>query len=153
MRKAVKTTSTNTASKTEWIKDKSAEWSEKEAHHSPLSQVTAHKKQIIWSQKKHTVLNNVGNTANKWAAETSSFNRKYEQDPTQRGVYKPKGGPMNAAQINEPISFTAPWGEKMNIDKGDIFYRTLITPMTYTESAARTLTQPIGLMRIEIILI
>lgn len=25
---------------------------------------------------------------------------------------------MNAAQINEPISFTAPWGEKMNIDKG-----------------------------------
>lgn len=68
--------------------------------------------------KNHTVLNNVGNTANKWAAETSTFNRKYEQDPTQRGVYKPKGGPMNAAQINEPISFTAPWGEKMNIDKG-----------------------------------
>ena len=33
--------------------------------------------------KKHTVLNNVGNTANKWAAETSTFNRKYEQDPTQ----------------------------------------------------------------------
>ena len=25
---------------------------------------------------------------------------------------------MNAAQINEPISFTAPWGEKMNVDKG-----------------------------------
>ena len=118
MRKAVKTTSTNTASKTEWIKGKSAEWSEKEAHHSPLSQVTVHKKQIIWSQKNHTVLNNVGNTANKWAAETSTFNRKYEQDPTQQGVYKPKGGPMNAAQINEPISFTAPWGEKMNIDKG-----------------------------------
>ena len=68
--------------------------------------------------KNHTVLTNVGNTANKWAAETSTFNRKYEQDPTQQGVYKPKGGPMNAAQINEPISFTAPWGEKMNVDKG-----------------------------------
>lgn len=27
--------------------------------------------------KNHTVLNNVGNTANKWAAEISTFNRKY----------------------------------------------------------------------------
>ena len=68
--------------------------------------------------RNHTVLNNVGNTANRWAAETSTFKRKYEQDPSANGVYKPKGGPMNAAQINEPISFTAPWGEKMNIDKG-----------------------------------
>ena len=68
--------------------------------------------------KNHTVLNNVGNTANRWAAETPTFNRKYEQDPTRQGVYKPKGGPMNAAQINEPISFTAPWGERMNVDKG-----------------------------------
>ena len=68
--------------------------------------------------KNHTVLNNVGNTSNKWASETSTFARKYEQDPTQQGVYKPKGGPMNAAQINEPISFTAPWGERMNVDKG-----------------------------------
>lgn len=25
---------------------------------------------------------------------------------------------MNATQINEPISFEAPWGEPMNIDKG-----------------------------------
>ena len=68
--------------------------------------------------KNHTVLNNVGNTENRWAAETPTFKRKYEQDPTNNGTYKPKGGPMNAAQINEPISFTAPWGERMNIDKG-----------------------------------
>lgn len=68
--------------------------------------------------RNHTVLNNVGNANNRWAAETPTFNRKYEQDPSAQGVYKPKGGPMNAAQINEPISFTAPWGEKMNIDKG-----------------------------------
>lgn len=68
--------------------------------------------------RNHTVLNNVGNTNNRWAAETPTFNRKYEQDTSAQGVYKPKGGPMNAAQINEPISFTAPWGEKMNIDKG-----------------------------------
>jgi hypothetical protein len=68
--------------------------------------------------KNHTVLNNVGNTANRWATETPTFKRKYEQDPSANGVYKPKGGPMNAVQIDEPISFTAPWGEKMNIDKG-----------------------------------
>ena len=68
--------------------------------------------------RNHTVLNNVGNTDNKWAVENPTFKRKYEMDAANRGVYKPKGGPMNAAQINEPISFTAPWGEKMNIDKG-----------------------------------
>lgn len=68
--------------------------------------------------RNHTVLNNVGNTANRWAAETPTFKRKYEKDPSANGVYKPKGGPMNAAQINEPISFTAPWGERMNVDKG-----------------------------------
>ena len=62
--------------------------------------------------RNHTVLNNVGNTDNKWAVENPTFKRKYEMDAANRGVYKPKGGPMNAAQINEPISFTAPWGEK-----------------------------------------
>jgi len=68
--------------------------------------------------RNHTVLNNVGNTSNRWAVETPTFKRKYERDPSNGGTYKPKGGPMNAAQINEPISFTAPWGEKMNVDKG-----------------------------------
>jgi hypothetical protein len=65
-----------------------------------------------------TVLNNIGNVDNRWAVDNKTFNRKYEQDPFQNGVYKPKGGPMNATQINEPISFNAPWGERMNIDKG-----------------------------------
>lgn len=65
-----------------------------------------------------TVLNNIGNKGNRWAVDNKTFNRKYEQDPSQGGIYKPKGGPMNATQINEPISFNAPWGERMNIDKG-----------------------------------
>lgn len=64
------------------------------------------------------VANNVGNPDNKWVIDNETFKRKYEPDPSQSGVYKPKGGPMNATQISEPISFTAPWGEKMNIDKG-----------------------------------
>lgn len=69
--------------------------------------------------KNDVVLNNVGNRDNKWSPDNSTFQRKYEQDPSLGGnVYKPKGGPMNAAQINEPISFTTPWGEQMNIDKG-----------------------------------
>lgn len=68
--------------------------------------------------RNHTVLNNVGNADNKWAAETPTFKRKYVPDATKSGVFKPKGGPMNAAQVNEPISFKAPWGEQMNIGKG-----------------------------------
>lgn len=68
--------------------------------------------------RNHTVLNNVGNKENRWAAETPTFKRKYEKDTEKSGVYKPKGGPMLAAQVNEPISFNAPWNEKMNIDKG-----------------------------------
>jgi hypothetical protein len=65
-----------------------------------------------------TVLNNLGNKDNRWAVDNQTFNRKYEEDPTAKGVYKPKGVPMNATQINEPISFDTPWGETMNIDKG-----------------------------------
>lgn len=66
--------------------------------------------------RNHTVLNNVGNAGNRWAVDNNTFNRKYERDTPS--TYKPKGGPMNATQINEPISFTAPWGEQMNIDAG-----------------------------------
>ena len=64
------------------------------------------------------IVNNVSNPDNKWIIKAETFARKYQKDSEKEGVYKPKGGPMNAAQINEPISFTAPWGEQMNIDKG-----------------------------------
>lgn len=70
------------------------------------------------------IVNNVGNPNNKWIIDAATFAKKYQPDPTQQGVFMPKGGPMMAGQINEPISFTAPWGEQMNIDKGGYLLQT-----------------------------
>lgn len=64
------------------------------------------------------IVNNVSNPDNKWIMKGEVFQKKYQPVEGQPGVYMPKGGPMNAAQISEPISFRAPWGEQMNIDKG-----------------------------------
>jgi len=70
------------------------------------------------------IVNNVGNPQNKWIIDPQTFAKKYQPDPSQDGVYMPKGGPMMAGQINEPISFNAPWGERMNIDKGGYLMQT-----------------------------
>jgi hypothetical protein len=65
-----------------------------------------------------TVLNNVGNPDNRWAADTSTFKRKYQPGETP-GVYKPAGGPMRAyGPTTEPISFNTPWGSTENIGPG-----------------------------------
>ena len=47
-----------------------------------------------------------------------TFLKKYEIDEKNPEVYKPKGGVIIAVQINEDVSFTAPWGEEMNIKNG-----------------------------------
>ncbi len=49
-------------------------------------------------------------------AET--FAKKYEIDPENPTVYKPKGGPMLSYQTSENLSFMAPWGEEMKIEAG-----------------------------------
>jgi hypothetical protein len=46
------------------------------------------------------------------------FNKKYELDAINPKMYKPKGGPVNVAQIYENIQFLAPWGEIMKIRTG-----------------------------------
>ena len=49
----------------------------------------------------------------------SEFNKNYVADPSADGTYMKKGGkPCWFVQIQEDISFTAPWGEKMNIAAG-----------------------------------
>lgn len=46
-----------------------------------------------------------------WIITDSVFKKKYELDPEQEGVYKPKGGVMLAAQIDEDLEITPPmWG-------------------------------------------
>jgi len=47
-----------------------------------------------------------------------TFKKKYEVDPENPEMYKPKGGPVMAMQIWDNISFKAPWGEMMNIRAG-----------------------------------
>ncbi|MGE5473620.1 MAG: hypothetical protein ACM3UU_05310 [Ignavibacteriales bacterium] len=53
-----------------------------------------------------------------YIVEDSVFAKKYELDPENNSQYKPKGGPALATQINEDITFEAPWGGDMNIAAG-----------------------------------
>ena len=51
------------------------------------------------------------NGPEQWIIEDSIFKKKYEVDQEQQGVFKPKGGPMLAAQISESLQITPPnWG-------------------------------------------
>ena len=65
------------------------------------------------------VVNNI-NGPEQWIIEDSTFKKKYEQDPENPEVFKPKGGPMLAAQISEDITFAPPmWGgDIQNINAG-----------------------------------
>lgn len=54
----------------------------------------------------------------KYIVNNSVFQKKYEIDLQNPNVYKPKGGPVLAMQLNENIAFLAPWGESMKINQG-----------------------------------
>ena len=54
----------------------------------------------------------------KYIVPDKTFRKKYEIEKDSEGYHRPKGGSVKAVQIDENISFTAPWGEKMNIEKG-----------------------------------
>lgn len=54
----------------------------------------------------------------KYIVNNSVFQKKYEIDLQNPNVYKPKGGPVLAMQLNENIAFLAPWGEIMKINQG-----------------------------------
>jgi len=71
---------------------------------------------INTAKKGSYVVNNVGNDKNQWIIEGNTFAKKYELD--RPGVYRPKGGPMNATKLNQDVKFKAPWGEEMKIKKG-----------------------------------
>jgi hypothetical protein len=63
-------------------------------------------------------VNNVGGTEH-WGIDPKTFAKKYEADPEQQGVYKPKGGPMLASNpLKRNTSFQAPWGGRMDMKKG-----------------------------------
>jgi len=63
-------------------------------------------------------VNNVGGTEH-WGIDPKTFAKKYEEDPEQQGVYKPKGGPMMASKpLKRNTSFEAPWGGRMDMKAG-----------------------------------
>ena len=51
------------------------------------------------------------------SAET--FKKKYEIDPNNLKVYRPKGGAQQFLRLDEDIDFVAPWGEDMHMKSGD----------------------------------
>ena len=51
------------------------------------------------------------------SAET--FKKKYEIDPNNLKVYRPKGGAQQFLRLHEDIDFVAPWGEDMHMKSGD----------------------------------
>jgi len=53
-----------------------------------------------------------------YIVSNSTFIKKYEIDPENPKMYKPKGRPVLVTRIFDNISFTAPWGEIMNIKAG-----------------------------------
>lgn len=60
------------------------------------------------------------NGPEKWIITDKVFKKKYESDSEAQGLFKPKGGPMLAAQVNESITFNPPmWGgDSMNLYAG-----------------------------------
>jgi len=53
---------------------------------------------------------------NSWKVSRETFEKKYDTaNPIKEGVYKPASGVQLFIQINDDISFDAPWGERQNI--------------------------------------
>lgn len=57
-------------------------------------------------------------TGEEYIVSDSVFKKKYERIAGTENRYKPIWNPITAAQIDENICFTAPWGEIQNIVSG-----------------------------------
>lgn len=57
-------------------------------------------------------------TGEEYIIKKETFEAKYNLTPNEKGEYMPKPSPQKFLRINEDISFTASWGEKMNIAAG-----------------------------------
>ena len=65
---------------------------------------------------------------NQWIIEDSVFRKKYEIDPENPTLFKPKGGPQIFVQINDNIILNQ-WGEDMKIAAGGYINITNINDM------------------------
>ncbi len=49
-----------------------------------------------------------------------TFAKKYEIDPSNPKLYRPKGGAQEFLFLQEDVEFKAPWGEEMSIKAGGV---------------------------------
>ena len=68
------------------------------------------------------------NHVNQWIIEDIVFRKKYEIDPENPTLFKPKGGPQIFVQINDNIILNQ-WGEDMKIAAGGYINITNINDM------------------------
>lgn len=68
------------------------------------------------------------NHVNQWIIEDSVFRKKYEIDPENPTLFKPKGGPQIFVQINDNIILNQ-WGEDIKIAAGGYINITNINDM------------------------
>lgn len=54
---------------------------------------------------------------NQWIISNSTFVKKYEVDPENPTLFKPKGGPQVFIEIQDNITLEQ-WGSEMNVEKG-----------------------------------
>lgn len=59
-----------------------------------------------------------GMSGEEYIVEDSVFRDKYQPAEGREGVYVPRSAPIIAAELQESICFTAPWGEEMRVVRG-----------------------------------
>ena len=68
------------------------------------------------------------NHPNQWIIDDTTFKKKYEIDPENPSLYKPKGGPQTFVQITDNIILSQ-WGSDMQIAAGGYINITNIDDM------------------------
>ena len=74
------------------------------------------------------VLVDTNNHPNQWIISDSTFRKKYEIDPENQNLCRPKGGPQIFVQINDNIILNQ-WGSEMQIAAGGYINITNVDDM------------------------
>lgn len=99
-----------------------------------VAEVQADKKnnKLPWIATKvdeqgNVIIDNNGRP-NQWIIDDTKFNQKYEIDPANPSLYRPKGGPQVFVQISDNIILNQ-WGSDMKIASGGYINITNVDDM------------------------
>lgn len=59
-------------------------------------------------------------TGEEYIISAEIFAKRYEIDPANQKLYRPKGGAQQFLFLKEDVEFIAPWGEKQSVKKGGV---------------------------------